>query len=222
MNNFQKNTSMRTTDEIARIINNHTQAIIDNISYESIEVYNFLRKEYEKKNITDNYLFQFVYRSFYRLDNAGLPAEFKTEYFNLLERYSKPNHFFDFHTILKKLNDIENYKKQRTIQFSFVSKMQNTIHSNKPIYDSKVAKVFAFSRAKPVLSFDEKVDFYKKQLQEIEDTYKLLIKNNSIQKVITLFDEKFQGNNLGTTKKLDFIFWSAGKLDWEENSIGFQ
>ena len=86
MNNFQKNTSMRTTDEIARIINNHTQAIIDNISYESIEVYNFLRKEYEKKNITDNYLFQFVYRSFYRLDNAGLPAEFKTEYFNLLER----------------------------------------------------------------------------------------------------------------------------------------
>ena len=72
---------MKTTEEIINLINNNAQAIVNNISHESIDVYNFLRTQFDITNVAENYLFQFVYRSFYRLDNAGLTAQFKTEYF---------------------------------------------------------------------------------------------------------------------------------------------
>lgn len=201
---------MRTTEEIVEIINSNVQAILDNISNESIEVYNFLTAQFAKTDVSTNVLFQFVYRSFYRLDNAGLTTLFKTEYFNILQEYRQIDNFY-ISSILRRLYNIENYKKN-TFQFSFVTKMQNIIFNDRPIYDSAVASVFSFRQPKQRISFDEKLIYFLNQLQVIQQTYTSLIDNNSIEKVITSFDTKFQGNNLGQIKKLDFIFWSAGKI----------
>lgn len=202
---------MRTYPQIVSLINNSTNAIVDNISYESIDVYNFLKTQFDKTNVTENYLFQFVYRSFYRLDNAGLTTQFKKEYFNILQEYRQIDNF-DFSAILQRLYSIQNHQGQNTFQFSFVTKMQNTICNDRPIYDSEVARVFLFGKPKQGISFDDKLCFFLNHLQIIRETYNTLIENNSIQNVITSFDNKFQGNNLGQIKKLDFIFWSAGKL----------
>jgi hypothetical protein len=201
----------RTTGEIVDIINSNAQAIVDNISNESIVVYNFLMAQFAKTDVSTNILFQFVYRSFYRLDNAGLTTQFKAEYFNILQEYRQIDNL-DISSILRRLYDIENYQKKSTFQFSFVTKMQNTICNDRPIYDSEVARVFSFGQPKQGISFDDKLTFFLNQLQVIQQTYTTLIDNNSIQKVITSFDTKFQGNNLGQIKKLDFIFWSAGKI----------
>jgi len=202
---------IRTTEEIASIINQNGQAIIDNISYESIEVYSFLKAQFAASNVTENYLFQFVYRSFFRLDNAGLTPLFKTEYFKIMQEYrTKEN--FDFATILARLMGFVNFLERPTFQFSFTTKMQNMINNDKPIYDNEVAKVFLFNRPKPGLAFDEKLDIYLSQLQNIEQTYSTILANNSLKNVLTLFDKKFAHNNLGQIKKLDFIIWSAGKI----------
>lgn len=202
---------MRTTEEIINLIENKAQEIIGNISNESIDVYNFLKTQFDNSNVTENYLFQFVYRSFYRLDNAGLTTQFKTEYFNLMQEYRQLDNF-DFATILHRLFEIVNYQRQNTFQFSFVTKMQNTINNNKPIYDNEVAKVFSFNRPKLGITFNDKLDFFLNQLLIIDQTYITIIINNRLQNIITLFDNKFQLNNLGQIKKLDFIFWSAGKI----------
>jgi hypothetical protein len=202
---------MRTTEEIINLIENKAQEIIGNISNESIDVYNFLKTQFDNTNVTENYLFQFVYRSFYRLDNAGLTTQFKTEYFNLMHEYRQLDNF-DFASTLHRLFEIANYQRQNTFQFSFVTKMQNTINNNKPIYDNEVAKVFSFNRPKQSITFNDKLDFFLNQLLIIDQTYITIIINNRLQNIITLFDNKFQLNNLGQIKKLDFIFWSAGKL----------
>ena len=202
---------MRTTEEIINLIDNNTQAIIGNISNESIDVYNFLKAQFDSSNVIENYLFQFVYRSFYRLDNAGLTTQFKTEYFNIMQQYRQLDNF-DFANILQRLFEIVNHQRQNTFQFSFVTKMQNTIKNNKPIYDNEVAKVFSFKRPRQGANFNDKLDFFLNQLLLINQTYTTIIDNNSLQNIINLFDNKFQQNNLGQIKKLDFIFWSAGKL----------
>jgi hypothetical protein len=202
---------MRTTEEIINLIGNNTQAIIDNISNESIDVYNFLKTQFDNSNVIENYLFQFVYRSFYRLDNAGLTTQFKTEYFNIMQQYRQLDNF-DFANILQRLFEIVNHQGQNTFQFSFATKMQNTIKNNKPIYDNEVAKVFSFNRPRQGASFNDKLDLFLNQLQQINQTYTTIIDDNSLENIINLFDNKFQQNNLGQIKKLDFIFWSAGKL----------
>jgi hypothetical protein len=52
----------------------------------------------------------FVFRSFYRLDNAGLTQEFKTRYFQLLQEYrNKP---IDLKEICL---DLSNYKTRKNL-----------------------------------------------------------------------------------------------------------
>ena len=202
---------MRTTEEIINIIENNAQSIIDNIANESIDVFNFLRAQFAISDVTENYLFQFVYRSFYRLDNAGLTNQFKNEYFSIMQEYIQLDNF-DFATILNRLFHIVNHKGQNTFQFSFVTKMQNTLYNDRPIYDNEVVKVFAFNPPRQSSTFNEKLEIYLTRLSIIEQTYNSINVNNRLQNIQNIFNNKFPLNDLGQVKKLDFIFWSTGKL----------
>lgn len=209
---------MEKIREISNWIDNHSIEILKNIDQESVDVYNFLKKEFNKSNVNENYLFQFVYRSFYRIDNAGLTPEFKKEYFKILEQYRNEKQF-DFETVLRRLFSFPNRKGQKTLQFSFVTKLFNTIDDSMPIYDSEVAKIFSLSR--PYQSeFEIKLDKYLDQFEIIQKGYEQIIEQNLLPITISLFDQVFKDNNLSEIKKLDFIFWSAGKIKTVMNKKG--
>jgi len=201
---------MKKTREITDWIENNSTEIIENIDQESVNVYNFLKTEFKKSNVNENYLFQFVFRSFYRIDNAGLTPEFKKEYFKILEQ-NRNEKQLDFEKVLRRLYSFPNRKGQNTLQFSFATKMFNTIDDIMPIYDSEVAKMFSMSR--PYQSeFEIKLDKYLDQLDKIQNSYEQIINQNLLPKTIGLFDQVFKDNKLSEMKKLDFIFWSAGKI----------
>lgn len=201
---------MKKIREITDWIENNSTEIIENIDQESVDVYNFLKTEFKKSNVNENYLFQFVFRSFYRIDNAGLTPEFKKEYFKILEK-NRNEKQFTFEKVLRRLYSFPNRKGQSTLQFSFATKMFNTIDDIMPIYDSEVAKMFAMSR--PYQSeFEIKLDKYLDQLDKIQNGYEQIINQNLLPETIGLFDQVFKNNKLSEMKKLDFIFWSAGKI----------
>jgi hypothetical protein len=178
----------REIEDITSLINNNSDAILFNISIESIEVYSFLKREYNDSNIIGNHLFQFVFRNFYRLDNAGLIDEFKTEYFNILQEYKKLDKF-DFKMVLTRLYAFKNKKGHDAFQFSFVTKMQNMIFENKPIYDKYVAEVFNYKRVHQK-EFSIKIDIYSSRLEEINNSYLNILKNKRLIDILTLFDLK--------------------------------
>jgi hypothetical protein len=70
-NEHKQITIMRTDIEIANLINDNTQRIIDNISNESIDAYNFIRQQFDNTNVKTIFLFQFVYKHFYLFDRAA-------------------------------------------------------------------------------------------------------------------------------------------------------
>ena len=203
--------------KITEWIESHSTEIIENIDQESIDVYNFLKKEFNKSNVNENFLFQFVFRSFYRIDNAGLTPEFKKEYFKILEQ-NRNEKQFDFEKVLRRLYSFPNRKGQNTLQFSFVTKLFNTIDDKMPIYDSEVAKMFSLSRPHQT-EFEIKLDKYLVQLDIIQQSYEQIAKQNHLPKTIEIFDREFENNELSETKKLDFIFWSAGKINTTNNNV---
>lgn len=207
---------MKEILEISDWIENYSTEIIENIDQESLDVYKFLKTEFKKSNVNQNYLFQFVFRSFYRIDNAGLTPEFKKEYFKILEQYRNEKQF-DFERVLLRLFSFPNRKGQNTFQFSFVTKMFNTIDDKMPIYDSEVAKMFSLSRPYQT-EFEIKLVKYLDQLNKIKSGYEQIIKQNLLQKTIGIFDNTFQDYSLSEMKKLDFIFWSAGKIKTVRNN----
>jgi len=195
---------------IIQFIEINSSEIVKNIDYESIEVYDFLKEQFEHSNVTKNYLFQFVYRSFYRLDNAGLTPEFKTKYFRILEE-TRGSKEFNFEKILKQLYNFPNRKGQNTLQFSFVTKLLNTIDNTLPIYDSEVAKMFCVTRPY-VADFNKKLDVYLAHLKCFQTCYEEVLYKNSLPRTIEKFNVRFSSSKLSEMKKLDFIFWSAGKI----------
>src|SRR5262249_6782436 len=108
--------------------------IVGEIGRDSVEVHCFLSNEFARGSILENYVFQFTYRSFYRLDNAGLTPEFKQKYFVLLEE-ARNLPEVDLPDLTRRLSRIPNRKGQDSLQFSFVSKLANTVNAQYPIYD---------------------------------------------------------------------------------------
>ena len=199
------------TKEIAITIESNALQIINNIDFKSISFYNFLKSEFGKSDVTENYIFQSVFRSFYGLDNVGFSEEFKRDYFKLIERYRNQQDI-DVENVFIDLHRIQNFKGKDAVVFSFVSKLICTIDDTSPIYDKEVCRVFSFTQ--PIhKDLTTIIDILRNQLKLLQDSYKEMIHSSLIPKTLTLFDEKFSGNNLSMIKKLDFIFWSKGKLD---------
>ena len=195
---------------IIEFIESKCVAIIKNIDQESIDVYKFLQTQFRSSDVSKNYLFQFVYRNFYRLDNAGLTKDFKIEYFKVMERY-KNEDVPDYETVLTPFHDIRNLKDHDSLQFSFITKLLATIHDQLPIYDSAVAKVFGMKR--PVVKEPErKLQLYKEQFKHIKGAYLIIMGQKLLPRTISEFNHRFPEHGLSDIKVLDFIFWSTGKL----------
>jgi hypothetical protein len=95
-------------------IESNTGSILENLK-ESIAVYNFLQTRFQQKeDVTKDLLFQFVFRSFYRLDNAGLGAQFKTRYFELMEEFRKIHQMITFTTNHPVQWGLAQYLKERS------------------------------------------------------------------------------------------------------------
>jgi hypothetical protein len=105
---------------------------------------------------------------------------------------------------------IKNKKEQNSFQFSFVTKMYNTIQNDRPIFDANVVKVLNLKLPNKNL-FDEKFKIYMEKLSEIESFYNRTINDNLLPITMSEFDNKFSDNKLNQNKKIDFILWSAGK-----------
>lgn len=70
---------------LEEVVNANSDQIVKNIRQESVDVYRFITKQFETTDVSGNYLFQFVYRSFYGMDVAGLSEKFKKRYFDIMQ-----------------------------------------------------------------------------------------------------------------------------------------
>ena len=205
----------KSYNKIIELIKNNKISIINNLDLESIEVYKFLVDRFkETEDISKDEVYKFLYRSFYRIDNAGLTKEFKNEYFKILQEFRTVSEYSD-ETIISIANRLDKFltkKNVKSFQFSFISKMLNTIDVNSPIWDSEVRLVFNFKTIKSTLPLDTKIKMAIEQLEYMKGEYKKIGSSNLLNEIIQELDEKYGTVNISFNKKLDFILWSCGKI----------
>ncbi len=199
--------------EIIEKVYERWDEIISNINSESIDVYLWLGNEYNKGNVKNNLVFQFVFRSYYGLDSAGLTDEQKKCFFELLADKE-----VSLEKILEELYELPTLRKKNknTIQFSFATKLLHTINNNKPIFDAKVSAVI--HKNKRGNDRESKIKSCLEIYNFLKNLYSDLLNNEKIKKLISKFRSKFDvtENQMTDIKILDFIIWSLGNL--EENN----
>ena len=207
---------MKTT-EITKIIEQNATELINNIDVESIELYTTIKNEFENSDVSVNTKFQHAYRIFHGMDHVGFNEDFTSKYFKLLEKYR--NHIvLDSEKVFIDLDRIKNFEDNDALLFSFATKLMCTIDDSIPIYDKEVCDAFSFTEPIDV-DFAMVIDILMDQFEILQAHFNEIIESNLLPVSIRLFDEKFKGNKLSLIKKLDFIFWSFGRLKILETHI---
>lgn len=197
-------------------IDTNANKIVHLIGQESVDVYRFLSKRFREQDPKGDRVFQFIFRSFYRLDNAGLTDEFKTKFFELLS-IAKTEQQADISEIVRSLFDIPNRKGQASLQFSFATKLAATVEPTSPIYDAEVASVFGFRAPYNYKPFEQRLSEYTSFYTKLKSLYQTIIDKDDLKEARAMFRSQYQctESDVPETKVLDFIFWSAGKLSRE-------
>jgi hypothetical protein len=194
------------------------ERIVDLIGRESVDVYVFLSEMFGGGSINENRVFQFVYRSFYGLDNAGLTPEFKSKYFALLEEARGLSHP-DLRSIARTLYPIPHSRGYKSLQFSFITKLAHTVNQQLPIYDGKIATLFGFEAPSGELegSLTKYMSFY----EDLRRLYAAIVSQNLLPKSRALFADRYSpsSSKVSDIKALDFIFWASGKLGFRLENL---
>jgi hypothetical protein len=195
------------------VIDTNASAIVQAIGRESVDVYTFLANHFKAGSVQSSPVFQFVFRSFYRLDSAGLPPELKSRYFELLED-ARGQSVIDLRRIVTDLYAFPNLKGQHSLQFSFATKLAHTANPHYPLYDGEVASVFQFHPPGNWLSFEKRLQRYLDFYGKLRELYADVLEQNLLQTPRRLFRASYDAppERVPEMKVLDFIFWSAGKL----------
>jgi hypothetical protein len=196
---------MKDVNTIVEEIEKNYKKIVDNIEEESNCVYRFLQEEFKKPDACNNHLFQFVYRNYYEFRSARVTKDFIQEYFKIMQEYRQGKQF-DYHCILDRLYNIQN-----KLQFSFATKMHHTIDNTFPIYDSKVKEMLNIN-IEGNEDIKHRIDDAMKKMKELKKLYEEIETKDLLHKTMNYFNKKHNLDGLSYTKKLDYIFWSAGKL----------
>lgn len=107
---------MKTDAEVLDDIIAEQDQIRSSLTDADIDVYLFLLDRFRAAHgkISTDHVFHFLFRSYYRLDSAGLTPEFKVAYFKIMEEtFSTKN--VDLRSICKDLYRYENRKHQKTL-----------------------------------------------------------------------------------------------------------
>ena len=173
---------------------------------ESIRVYEWLEGH---KETPKNLVFQFVFRSYYRIDNAGLTSDWKVRYFEFLSQRER-----SLKTILEGLYHMPTKKKVKSLQFSFATKLLHTLDTSQPIYDSKVAELLGLT-VKKGKDFAANVNICIAVYEELQEAQQQLLSDKGIKNQIAELKARYN-SQISEEKALDFLLWSAGKKQGSE------
>lgn len=206
-----KNMLLAKFDEIEKNSTN----IVEMVGTEAVEVSRYIFARYRKVDPAKDKVFQFLFRSAYRIDNAGLTVEFKKKFFEIF-REAKNQGCADIREIVRTLQPIPNKRGHPSLQFSFATKLANTVDSTMPLYDDWVAKTFCFQKPRNHLDFESRLSQYMAFYNVLRTLYEKIIEEDLLAGPREHFRRFYApaATKISEQKILDFIFWSAGKLNF--------
>jgi len=195
-------------------IKEHFDAILDAISHDQVYVYCYLQHKIEQiineenGNIQKFPVFKYLFACFYKIKGYSKSNTFIETFYRrfsnreIQQTIQNAKSLDDLSTFIEK-----NLKFGKRHNYVYLSKMIHTLNQDFVLIDNIVREFLNLGK------FDNEnyIDIYK----EVQEFYEYIINNDLLSEELALFEEKFTNgyiSNLNDIKKLDFLFWSAGKI----------
>jgi len=184
---------------------------VGEISEKTISPYIRIKEMLKNINNENKSTFEKTFRKYYGMNSAGLSDEFFQAFFSILYTAKHNGDFPSGRVILEKLYTIKRKKGDKSMQYSFVSKLLNALDEDHPIID-KYVKKFLQIEPPPKNKKENQLQWYEETIFKIKQEYGELIQNGIINKCFEMLDRRLpQFKNIYPLRKLDFLIYSAGK-----------
>ena len=159
--------------------------------------------------------FHALYRNYWQMNVARLGDPFYFRYFALLESLKKNRAGFvgDIDATLRELALLTNTTERPSLQFSFATKLLNTIDPRLPVYDSYVSQFFFFVAPPSNYSVDVRLSALLSFHAFLRAEYSRVIKEGLLTDAIARFREHFAiDSELCDERVIDMLIWGYVSL----------
>jgi hypothetical protein len=206
---------MLTAKDLSHVLNRNGGALLDHLEASTLQDYVFLRSKLDETDVANDEEFRGTYRDLYGLNRKRISKSFKDRYFEVLEEY-KDSEEFDFLSAYRSIYGLQEKTKLKPEQFERMTQMATTINEDYPIYDKTFGDFFGFKQPTGgSLTSHERLSAYLEFYQHVRRVYEQIIEDNLAEDLLKVFKIKFcsTGQEIGSTKRLDFLARSAGELE---------
>lgn len=193
--------------DLASLINKNSNEIIVSLTDDYLIKYQYLKDKLFKTNVSIDYNYKKAFASYYKM--RFVTQDYRNKFFIAMEEAKnkdKPN----FQELSRELYIIDGKH-----QFSFITKLLNTIFWDFPIYDKYVDIAFRFNRS--AIETNKMFEECNNIIEHISNTYKEIYDKKLIEHTLVKFNNKFGSYEIPFVKKIDFFVWALGKI-LEEDS----
>ncbi|MFX0189082.1 MAG: hypothetical protein ACFE8A_15260 [Candidatus Hodarchaeota archaeon] len=206
-------------ERIILFINNNFDMILEEFSQKEIEEYRTLRQQFERLNgaVVNNRDFQKEYTRFYGIkfyQEEDLEENCLDIYFNIISNEKLQvcvSQFRNLHGFKKIFlyiySQIEKIVNKN--EFSYTTKLINTINPIFPIYDEYIKIALGLDE---ISSQRNKKEISWRQFNQIMEIYNQLLVNKDFINLLNLFESNRDFSGFSDFKKADFIIRCMGKV----------
>ena len=186
------------------LINQFAQTVVSTISPEHATDYEWLLQNAGQAGLPD---YQKRYRRFWAMNAAQLSPAFYSAYFSTLTAaLSRPTTISIVAQTLHAASARHN--GQKSLQFSFATKLLHMTNQHSPIYDSQVADFYFFQEPKVQTDLQRRIDNLMAFHGFLAEEYSRVIKGGLLASAIQEFRLRLNPQCFTDEKIVDSLIWA--------------
>jgi hypothetical protein len=152
--------------------------------------------------------YQKRYKTFWRLNGAGLSQNYCHAYFQYLQA-GLDNNACHLDTLAYELYQIPINTNRQALQFSFCTKLCHMLNRDLPIYDSQISKFYNFITPNRSLPVQQRITRFAEIHQDLVAKYNQIMHNGFLAESIQAFRQRFNPQHFTDIKVIDSLIWAS-------------
>lgn len=185
------------------LIREHSDYIIRDIGKKHVDEYDWLMSNLRLLDVSRDSLFKEKYKQFWAMNAARLSDDFVSAYFEYLEK-NKDNRTIG----IRKVCDYLWYElpTEKSLQFSFTTKLVHMINPNMPIYDGMI-KDFYFLPDISYKDYEKRIINLLTLYSFLKDEQRRIIEQGLLHEPMKKFREHYKPQHFTDVKVIDSLIW---------------